>query len=148
MSNSTKEVGQRSVMGFDFGTKSIGVAIGQEFTGTANALKAVKARDGIPNWDDIKNMVQEWQPDLLVVGLPLNMDGTEQDLTHRARKFANRLHNQTGLQVQTQDERLTTAAAKEQLFAQGGYRNLRKDNIDNASAVLILESFFAHTLGY
>ncbi|MEO2268292.1 Holliday junction resolvase RuvX [Pseudoalteromonas pernae] len=148
MSNSTKEVGQRSVMGFDFGTKSIGVAIGQELTGTANALKAVKARDGIPNWDDIKNMVQEWQPDLLVVGLPLNMDGTEQDLTHRARKFANRLHNQTGLQVQTQDERLTTAAAKEQLFAQGGYRNLRKDNIDNASAVLILESFFAHTLGY
>ncbi|WP_462159102.1 Holliday junction resolvase RuvX [Pseudoalteromonas sp. GB56] len=148
MSNSTKEVGQRSVMGFDFGTKSIGVAIGQELTGTASALKAVKAKDGIPNWEDIKTMVREWQPDLLVVGLPLNMDGTEQDLTHRARKFANRLHNQTGLQVQTQDERLTTAAAKEQLFAQGGYRNLRKDNIDNASAVLILESFFAHTLGY
>ncbi|MFY8274298.1 Holliday junction resolvase RuvX [Pseudoalteromonas sp. SSDWG2] len=148
MSTSTKEVGQRSVMGFDFGTKSIGVAIGQELTGTANGLKAVKARDGIPNWDDIKQMVQEWQPDILVVGLPLNMDGTEQDLTHRARKFANRLHNQTGLQVHTQDERLTTAAAKEQLFAQGGYRNLSKGNIDNASAVLILESFFAHTLGY
>ncbi|MEM0513968.1 Holliday junction resolvase RuvX [Pseudoalteromonas sp. YIC-827] len=148
MSNSSKAPqGQRSVMGFDFGTKSIGVAIGQELTGTANALRAIKARDGIPNWDDIRALVNEWQPDLLVVGLPLNMDGTEQDLTHRARKFANRLHNQTGLQVETQDERLTTAAAKEHLFASGGYRNLRKDNIDNASAVLILESYFSAAYG-
>ncbi|WP_105188246.1 Holliday junction resolvase RuvX [Pseudoalteromonas sp. T1lg48] len=148
MSQSNKTPpGQRSVMGFDFGTKSIGVAIGQELTGTANALRAVKARDGIPNWDDIRTLVNEWQPDLLVVGLPLNMDGTEQDLTHRARKFANRLHSQTGLQVETQDERLTTAAAKEQLFAAGGYRNLRKDNIDNASAVLILESYFSAAYG-
>ncbi|WP_105255761.1 Holliday junction resolvase RuvX [Pseudoalteromonas sp. T1lg75] len=145
--NSKTPPGQRSVMGFDFGTKSIGVAIGQELTGTANALRAIKARDGIPNWEDIRALVNEWQPDLLVVGLPLNMDGTEQDLTHRARKFANRLHNQTGLQVDTQDERLTTAAAKEQLFASGGYRNLRKDNIDNASAVLILESYFSAAYG-
>ena len=83
-----------------------------------------------------------------MVGLPLNMDGSEQELTRRARKFANRLHNQTGLPVQTQDERLTTAAAKEQLFAEGGYRNLSKGNIDNASAVLILESFFAAQGGY
>lgn len=135
--------GSRTVMGFDFGTKSIGVAIGQELTGTANPVGAVKARDGIPNWDDIRAYVEQWQPDLLVVGLPLNMDGTEQDLTHRARKFANRLHNQTKCQVQTQDERLTTASAREQLFAEGGFRNLSKGNVDAASAVLILESFFS-----
>tara|TARA_B100000700_G_scaffold53958_1_gene57625 strand:- start:1661 stop:2110 length:450 start_codon:yes stop_codon:yes gene_type:complete len=146
--SSSSKMGQRSVMGFDFGTKSIGAAIGQELTGTANGLRTIKARDGIPNWDDVRTLVDEWQPDLLVVGLPLNMDGSEQELTRRARKFANRLHNQTGLPVQTQDERLTTAAAKEQLFAEGGYRNLSKGNIDNASAVLILESFFAAQGGY
>ena len=82
----------RSIMGFDYGTKSIGVAIGQELTGTAQPLRAIKANDGIPNWDDIDKLLKEWQPDLLVVGLPLNMDGTEQEITVRARKFGNRLH--------------------------------------------------------
>lgn len=142
MSNTPTPQGQRTAMGFDFGTKSIGVAIGQELTGSANGLKAIKARDGIPQWSDILSLIAQWQPDFLVVGLPLNMDGTEQDLTHRARKFANRLANQSGLPVLTQDERLTTTDAKAQLFAQGGYRNLSKGKVDNMSAKLILESFF------
>jgi putative Holliday junction resolvase len=134
--------GERTVMGFDFGTKSIGIAIGQEITGTANSLGAVKARDGIPNWPDIEAHIQQWQPDLLVVGLPLNMDGTNQHVTFAAKKFANRLHNNYRLPVETQDERLTTADAKARLFEQGGYRNLGKGNVDSMSAVIILESFF------
>ena len=69
---SLKPQGERTVMGFDFGTKSIGIAIGQELTGSASSLKAVKAQDGIPNWDHIAVQVAEWQPDLMVVGLPLN----------------------------------------------------------------------------
>lgn len=143
----TKPPGERTVMGFDFGTKSIGIAIGQELTGSASGLKAVKANDGIPNWDDIAVQVKEWQPDLMVVGLPLNMDGTAQDVTFKAKKFANRLHNHYGITVQTQDERLTTADAKARLFAQGGYKNLDKGNIDNMSAVIILESFFEQSYG-
>ncbi len=142
-----KPIGKRTVMGFDFGTKSIGIAIGQELTGSARSIKAVKANDGIPNWDNIKKQVDEWQPDLLVVGLPLNMDGTTQEVTFKAKKFANRLHNQTGLPVETQDERLTTADAKARLFEQGGYKNLGKGNVDNMSAVIILESFFEQDYG-
>ena len=112
-----KPVGQRTLLGFDFGTKSIGLAVGQEITGSARPLGACKANDGIPNWDDIGKLIQEWQPDLLVIGLPLNMDGTEQPLTQRARKFANRLHGRFNLPIALQDERLTTTDAKARLFS-------------------------------
>ncbi len=141
MSKSTKPVGQRTLMGFDFGTSHIGIAIGQEITATASPLKAIKAKDGIPNWQQIEGLLKEWQPDVLVIGLPLNMDGTEQPLTLRAKKFANRLFGRFGIPIELQDERLTTADAKADLFAHGGYRNLQKDNIDCQSAVIILESF-------
>lgn len=135
-------IGQRNVMGFDFGTKSIGVAIGQEMTGTASSLGALKARDGIPDWSQIEKLVNEWQPDLIVVGLPLNMDGTNQQVTFSAKKFANRVQNLSRLPVETHDERLTTTDAKARLFERGGYKNLAKDNIDGMAAVIILESFF------
>ncbi|MCJ8271615.1 MAG: Holliday junction resolvase RuvX [Psychrosphaera sp.] len=140
-----KPQGQRTVLGFDFGTKSIGVAIGQEITSSANPVQALKARDGIPNWDEIEAIVTEWQPDLIVVGLPLNMDGTPQPVTFAAKKFGNRLHSRYGIPVETQDERLSTVDARAQLFAQGGYRNLSKGNVDNLSAKLILESWFERT---
>lgn len=134
--------GQRTILGFDFGKKFIGVAVGQELTGLASPLGSVKARDGIPDWDSMTKFIKEWQPDFIVVGLPLNMDGSEQQLTHDAKKFGNRVSGRFGLKVEFQDERLTTATAKEALFADGGYRNLKKDNIDAASAKLIIESYF------
>jgi putative Holliday junction resolvase len=137
------KVGQRTVLGFDFGKKYIGVAVGQELTGSASPLGSVKAKDGIPNEQELTKFINEWQPDFLVVGLPLNMDGTEQQLTRDAKKFGNRLSNKFAIKVEFQDERLTTADAKERLFAQGGYRNLKKDNIDAESARLIIESYFS-----
>jgi len=139
---SKKKVGERTLLGFDFGKKYIGVAVGQELTGSASPLGSVKATDGIPNWEQLSKFVNEWQPDFIVVGLPLNMDGSEQQLTFDAKKFGNRLANRYKLMVEFQDERLTTADAKEQLFARGGYKNLKKDNIDAESAKLIIESFF------
>ncbi|KGJ89402.1 Holliday junction resolvase RuvX [Thalassotalea sp. ND16A] len=141
MAKSAKPQGQRTLLGFDFGTKHIGIAVGQEITQSASPLKAIKAKDGIPNWQDIENIIKEWQPDLLVVGLPLNMDGSEQELTRRAKKFGNRMSGRFGTSVNFQDERLTTADAKAQLFERGGYKNLQKDHIDCQSAVIILESF-------
>ena len=137
-----KSIGERSVLGFDFGTKFIGVAIGQELTGTASPLGSIKAKDGIPNQEQLKKYFDDWQPDIVVVGLPLNMDGSNQDVTFAAKKFGNRLANQFKIAVEFQDERLTTTDAKEQLFAQGGYRNLKKDNIDAESARIIIESYF------
>ncbi|RUO47223.1 Holliday junction resolvase RuvX [Pseudidiomarina aquimaris] len=132
------------LLGFDFGTHNIGVAVGQTITGTASPLPALKAKDGQPDWHKVEKIIAEWQPKLLVVGLPLNMDGSEQPLTDLARKFANRLHGRFGLPVELQDERLTTVAAKEELFARGGYRELSKDKIDSAAAQLILEDYLSH----
>ncbi|HDR1495809.1 Holliday junction resolvase RuvX [Pasteurella multocida] len=131
-----------TVLAFDFGTKSIGCAVGQSITGTAQALPAFKAQDGIPNWDAIGKCLAEWQPDRVVVGLPLNMDGSEQDLTSRARKFANRLNGRFGVNVELQDERLTTTEARAEIFERGGYKALNKSKVDGISACLILESWF------
>ena len=131
-----------TALAFDFGTKSIGCAVGQSITGTAQALTAFKAQDGIPNWDEIEKCLKEWKPDVVVVGLPLNMDGTEQALTLRARKFANRLQGRFGINVQLQDERLTTTEARSEIFDRGGFRALKKGKVDGISACLILESWF------
>ena len=135
------ELGSRTVLAFDFGTKSIGVAVGQEITGTASPLPALKARDGIPDWDHIGKLIKEWKPDILIVGLPLNMDGTEQEMTQRARKFANRLHGRFRVAVETCDERLTTTDAKSMLFELGGYKKLTKDKVDSVSACVIFASW-------
>ncbi|RXS42560.1 Holliday junction resolvase RuvX [Idiomarina sp. 29L] len=135
-----------TVIGFDFGTKSIGVAVGQRITGTASPLSALKAKDGIPNWDTIEQLFKEWQPEQLVVGLPLNMDGTEQPLTQRAKKFGNRLHGRFGLPVAFQDERLTSTAAREELFNAGGFKKLDKGLVDSQAALLIVEDFLSSYL--
>tara|TARA_B000000460_G_C21415644_1_gene348536 strand:+ start:389 stop:796 length:408 start_codon:yes stop_codon:yes gene_type:complete len=130
-----------TVIGFDFGTKSIGVAVGQSITGTASILKALKAQDGIPNWNVVEQLLKEWQPERIVVGLPLNMDGTEQPLTQRAKKFGNRIHGRFNIPVDFQDERLTSTAAREALFEREGYRGLEKGKVDSAAALLIVEDY-------
>lgn len=132
----------RTILAFDFGTYSIGCAVGQDITGTAQGLPSFKAQDGIPNWDQIEKVIKEWQPERLVVGLPLNMNGSEQPLTQRAKKFANRLNGRFNLPVELQDERLTTVSAKAEIFERGGYKALKKDKVDSISACLILESWF------
>ncbi|AOV98174.1 Holliday junction DNA helicase RuvA [Edwardsiella hoshinae] len=137
----------RTILAFDFGTRSIGCAIGQELTGSARPLQSFKANDGIPDWQQIEKVLREWQPDLVVVGLPLNMDGSEQALTQLARKFANRLHGRFGVQIALHDERLSTVEARAHLFAGGGYRALEKGRVDAASAALILESWFDNHVG-
>ena len=131
-----------TLLAFDFGTRSIGVAIGQRITGTARPLTAIKAQDGTPDWNIIARLLKEWQPETVVVGLPLNMDGSEQPLTARARNFANKIHGRVGVAITLHDERLSTVEARAGLFEQGGFRALNKGSVDSASAVVILESFF------
>lgn len=134
-----------TAIAFDFGTKSIGCAVGQSITGSAQPLAAFKAQDGIPNWNAIEKCLKEWKPDILVIGLPLNMDGTEQPLTARAKKFANRLHSRFGIPTTLQDERLTTTEARAEIFQRGGYRSLEKGRVDSIAACIILESWFENS---
>ncbi|MDM7859503.1 Holliday junction resolvase RuvX [Alteromonas sp. ASW11-36] len=127
---------------FDFGEKSIGVAVGQSITRTASPLAALKANDGIPDWQLIANLYAEWLPTKIIVGMPLNMDGTEQPISARAKKFGDRLHGRFRKPVELWDERLSTVDAKAELFELGGYKKLEKGKIDSVSACLILQSWF------
>lgn len=129
-----------AVMSFDFGTQRIGVAFGQSITGSAQGVAIIKARDGIPDWAVIENLISQWQPDVLVVGLPYNMDDSESELLLRARKFANRLHGRLHLPVFGMDERLSSKAAAEEMAASGGNQD---EPIDHIAAKIILENWFA-----
>ncbi|MGD9107767.1 MAG: Holliday junction resolvase RuvX [Gammaproteobacteria bacterium] len=131
-----------TLLGFDFGTKSIGVAVGQTVTKSAKPLTAIKVKDDRPDWPKIIQLIDEWKPDALIVGLPLNMDGSEQAITQVVKKFADDLQRKFNLPVHLVDERLTTVEARAKLFEeQGGYRALRKPNIDAMAAQVILESW-------
>ncbi|WWO95550.1 MAG: Holliday junction resolvase RuvX [Candidatus Dasytiphilus stammeri] len=130
------------LLAFDFGTRSIGVAVGQTLTNTATPLlPSIKVNKGRPDWIKIKKLILEWSPEIIIVGLPINMDGSEQVLTIQTRFFSKKLYNIFNIPVHLYDERLTTVEAKNQLFLNRGYRGLKKSNIDSFAAVLILESF-------
>lgn len=131
----------RTILGFDFGMKNIGIAVGQDLTHTANPLTAIKARDGIPDWEQIHKLLDEWKPQLLIVGLPLNMDGTEQDMTAAARRFGNRLHGRFNIPVEWQDERLTTYEALDQMGIRSKMDTRQRSDVDQLSAQLILQSW-------
>ncbi len=131
----------QKLMAFDFGTTKIGIATGQTITQTAQPLEPMAANSGQPNWDKLGELIQQWQPQALVVGLPLNMDGSEQEVTLQAKKFANRLHGRFGLPVVEHDERLTTVDARSEIFAKEGIKGIRSRSIDSLAACLILESW-------
>lgn len=102
-------------LGLDFGLKRIGVAVGNAERRTAQALSTVAARDGVPNWRQLEKQVERWLPTLLVVGLPVNMNGSEGDIAKRARRFGREVGGRFGLDVVFVDERLSTRAADELL---------------------------------
>ena len=129
----------KTLIAFDFGEKRIGTAIGQTVTRTATPLETIPVRGTRPDWSAIARLIDTWKPDALVVGLPLNMDGTDQWITARARRFANRLHARSGLPVHLADERLSTREAWTRLIESGS----RRDGPDPVAAQIILEGWFA-----
>lgn len=132
---------EKIFLGFDYGLKHIGVAVGQTLTRTAQALTSVRAHDGVADWNEIEKLIATWKPHALIVGNPLNMDGTPQWLTHKAQMFAKQLQQRYHLPVHLVDERLSTVEARAALFAAGGYKALQKKAIDSLSAKLILENW-------
>jgi putative Holliday junction resolvase len=132
------------VLAFDFGLRQIGVAAGNCETGTSQALTTISARDGIPDWNLIAELISEWQPGCLVVGQPLNMDGSESELSRRAAKFGRRLAERFQLPVQFEDERLSSFEAKEQLQRMGHRGDFRAEPADSLAAKLILDTWLHH----
>lgn len=146
MSSTSKK--KRTLLGFDFGTKRIGIAIAQEVTGTASPLTTVKAIKQKPDWQSITKIITEWQPDLLVVGIPLHMDGTEQAMTQAAKRFSNQLNGRYQIPIALIDERLSSNEAEsiisernEQSITRSVFQH--KEQIDMISAQLILQSWMS-----
>jgi putative holliday junction resolvase len=133
-------------LGFDFGLKNIGVAVGQSVTKTATPLTIINGSNDKVLWQQIAKLIKIWHPNALVVGVPLNMDGTAQEMTKVARQFAQQLQVFSGLVVHEMDERLTTKSAREEVYMQGGYKALQKEAIDSIAAQLILESWMHENL--
>lgn len=100
-----------SALVFDFGLKHIGVAIAEPRAELARGIASVAAQDGTPRWDALDGLVREWQPTTLVVGLPLNMDGSPSEMSKRAEAFGERLGERYALPVDYADERLSTFEA-------------------------------------
>jgi putative Holliday junction resolvase len=131
----------RLLLGFDYGSKQIGVAVGQVITGQARELCILKAQNGVPDWLKVEALIKEWQPDAIVVGLPLNMDGTKSEMSDRAEKFARRLNGRFNLPVHTHDDRLTTYEAKGQRLQQGQTSGYRERPVDALAAALLLQGW-------
>ena len=102
-----------SVLAFDFGMKHIGIAVGQTQTHSASALTTVSATSGKPDWKTLDTVIEVWRPDLLIVGLPINMDGSDSEMAEHARRFANRLNAHYQRPVEFMDERLTSYEARQ-----------------------------------
>ena len=131
-------------MAFDYGLRQIGVAVGNSLLRSTQPLAVIHAKEGVPNWQALTQLIEEWRPELLVVGDPLNMDGSESELCQRARKFARRLHGRLGLPVEMADERLTSFEAK-QISRERGHRgNYKRDPIDSQAAELVLQTWLGN----
>lgn len=129
----TREI--NTLLCFDFGTKRIGVAVGQSITQTATPLQTVKNKNKRPDWDHIKRLIDEWQPDALIVGVPLDMMGEIQEMTIASEKFMRQLHGRFHLPVYDVDERLSSFEAAQ--------RTGKTTDLDPVSAQAILETWFA-----
>jgi len=134
------------VFGFDVGTRLIGVAVGNRFTGSARGLAAIAVRDGEPDWARLDALRKEWQPDTLVIGLPLTLEGDEQPASKTARRFADKLAQRYQLPIALTDERYSSQEAA-QRFASARAAGLKKKSdaatIDAEAAAVILERWLA-----
>ena len=132
-----------TVIGFDFGMKRIGVAVGETGTGIANPLLAIEEAANERRWLAIDRIVKEWSPVAFVVGEPRHADGSEHPVAKLAAKFARRLAARYGLAVALVDETLTSASAEADLRAMRGGRG-RKADVDALAAAMILQSYLDH----
>ncbi len=127
------------ILSFDFGTKKIGVAVGQTITKTSSPLKIIYNKSNKTDWDEIKLTIDEWKPNIILVGNPLNMDGSEGKIFRNVANFIKKLNKITKIECILIDERLTTFEAREKM------KDLKKnDNLDDHAAAILIENWFTN----
>ena len=136
----------RCVLAFDYGTRKIGAAVGQTATLTATPLTTLPYRSGRPDWHAIEALIDEWQPDEIVVGLPSSADGAETDFTRRVRRFASELGVRSGRRIVLVDEHLSTMEARARQRTKPMGARSRGPGTDAVAASVILEGWL-HSAG-
>ncbi len=131
-----------TLLAFDFGEARIGVAVGNTELGIPHPVETIAFDDNERRFARIGELIAEWQPQRLVVGLPCHLDGTEHEMSRLARKFANRLNGRFNLPIDLVDERLSSAAASAALNETGLRGRRQKPALDQAAAMQILQSWF------
>lgn len=131
------------ILAFDWGLRNVGVAVGNAVLKTAEPCTVIRAKDGVPDWSDIEKLINTWQPDLLLVGEPLNLDGSDSDMASRARRFARRLEGRFGIPVTLVDERLSSREAKTQRRDRGGSVDYVNQPVDAEAACIILSTWLS-----
>lgn len=129
-----------SVIGFDFGTRWIGTAVGQTQTNTASPLEGVRVINNKPDWQVIAKLIETWQPAKLIVGLPTSMLEKESAMTEKAKRFSRQLEGRFKIKTELIDERLTTREAW-QIIEESAHKKVAKQEIDCIAAVLITETW-------
>jgi len=127
----------RALLGFDYGHRRIGVAVGQALTRSATPLTTIACRNHKPDWAAISRLIEEWKPDALVVGIPYHMDGSEQPATEAARRFCRQLRARYRLAVHSAEERLSSYVVESQLSSAPD----TKTDIDALAAQVILQDW-------
>ena len=139
--------GEGTVLAFDFGTRKIGVAVGNTTVRLAHPLTTIRSEAAAVRFAAITALLDEWRPDALVVGRPTHADGVAHEMTARAERFARQLEGRYGLPVARVDERLTTRAAGDALVASGVHGRARKAAQDEVAAQIILQSYLDDPAG-
>ncbi len=137
----------KTFLGFDYGEKFIGVAVGNTLSRLAQPLATLRVIKGRPVWPEVARLIEQWKPDALVVGLPLNMDGSESAMTRAARRFGNRLRGRYNLPVHMVDERLSSRVARDTLVEAGVPPRRHKYSLDKLAAQTILQAFLNERAG-
>ena len=137
-----KAVLASTVLCFDFGEQRIGVAVGEHLLATANPLTTIDNESNEIRFEAISKLVKEWQPKLLIVGLPLSLDGAETSVTQLCKKFARRLNGRFNLPVMMIDERYSSVEASNLLNQSGIKGRAQKEMLDQVAAQTILQSYF------
>ncbi len=132
----------QTILAFDYGEKRVGVSVGNDGIGVAHPLVTISEEAADPRFAAIEKLIGEWQPALLLVGLPMSLDGEEHEVSRLARKFARRLQGRFNLPVGLIDERLSSAAASQALNETGRRGRQQKPVIDQVAAMQILQSYF------
>ena len=135
------------IMAFEKRKKKTGMAVGSSLIESATPLALFPMKDGIPHWDELLKIVKQHQPTLFLVGLPLNMDDSESELSARARKFARRLRHHSNIETWMVDERLTTREARDELDHYQAQGRGKKISADSIAAALFIESWYRHPEG-